>query len=433
MPLDFVPMTRRVMVDGQEKAAALATLTKVVFDEKTGKSLDTLLSEMGGGSCGGFTLEKLWENPKPSEAFAAQDISLDCTGFSFFIMQTRYRSVNAISYSYVCFPGANMISSTVINTGDDKFYAVNRKVTFDTDKVSVGLAVAGFQGSCIDTPDNMIPVSIYGVKTSPAFGTGSAITWDDIYPVGSYYYSGDAEFDPNTAFGGTWEKVAENLALRQASTGHAVGSAFGEAEHVLTADEMPEKAYYYTVAAPTSSGQFGNGRNCAVGTNGNQNGSGTGAALTKYNLDTGRTSGQEQAPIDICGPSLAVNIWHKTANGGKVVGQNKGGFSYSTEEQWTGEYWIDGKKIYRKVLAGNENGATSANISIEGVDTMIEMSGLISDSADTNPGLPINAYGNSNLYAFTFFSRGSNRITMSVNGWKIYKYNLLVKYTKATE
>lgn len=107
--------------------------------------------------------------------------------------------------------------------------------------------------------------------------------------------------------------------------------------------------------------------------------------------------------------------------------------TYSTEEQWTGEYWIDGKKIYRKVLTGNGNGSTSLNFSAESVDTMIEISGLISDSADTNPGLPINAYGNSDLYAFTFFSRGSNRINMSVYGWKIYKYNLLVKYTKATE
>lgn len=26
-------------------------------------------------------------------------------------------------------------------------------------------------------------------------------------------------------------------------------------------------------------------------------------------------------------------------------------FKYSTSEQWTGEYWIDGKKIYTKVVA----------------------------------------------------------------------------------
>lgn len=25
-------------------------------------------------------------------------------------------------------------------------------------------------------------------------------------------------------------------------------------------------------------------------------------------------------------------------------------FKYSIEEQWTGEYWLDGKKIYSKVI-----------------------------------------------------------------------------------
>ena len=29
------------------------------------------------------------------------------------------------------------------------------------------------------------------------------------------------------------------------------------------------------------------------------------------------------------------------------------GFHYSTEEQWTGEYWIDGKKIYTKTFIGS--------------------------------------------------------------------------------
>lgn len=84
-------------------------------------------------------------------------------------------------------------------------------------------------------------------------------------------------------------------------------------------------------------------------------------------------------------------------------------------------------------MTGNGNGSVSVNVSVENIDTMIEISGLFSDSADANPGLPINAYGNSSISAFTFFSRGSNRIIMSITGWKIYKYNLLIKYTKATE
>ena len=35
---------------------------------------------------------------------------------------------------------------------------------------------------------------------------------------------------------------------------------------------------------------------------------------------------------------------------GNVVRRKDVYFKYSTDEQWTGEYWIDGKKIYCKVV-----------------------------------------------------------------------------------
>lgn len=35
----------------------------------------------------------------------------------------------------------------------------------------------------------------------------------------------------------------------------------------------------------------------------------------------------------------------------QVEGRNIANFTYSTEEQWTGDYWIDGKKIYTKTVA----------------------------------------------------------------------------------
>lgn len=35
---------------------------------------------------------------------------------------------------------------------------------------------------------------------------------------------------------------------------------------------------------------------------------------------------------------------------GNVVRKKDVYFKYSTDEQWTGEYWIDGKKIYAKVI-----------------------------------------------------------------------------------
>ena len=36
---------------------------------------------------------------------------------------------------------------------------------------------------------------------------------------------------------------------------------------------------------------------------------------------------------------------------GNVVRKKDVYFNYSTDEQWTGEYWIDGKKIYCKVVS----------------------------------------------------------------------------------
>lgn len=38
---------------------------------------------------------------------------------------------------------------------------------------------------------------------------------------------------------------------------------------------------------------------------------------------------------------------------GNVVRKKDVYFKYSTDEQWTGEYWIDGKKIYCKVILVN--------------------------------------------------------------------------------
>ena len=37
-------------------------------------------------------------------------------------------------------------------------------------------------------------------------------------------------------------------------------------------------------------------------------------------------------------------------------------FQYSTEEQFTGEYWLDGKKIYTKTIVANSEAKTSVLI-----------------------------------------------------------------------
>ncbi len=46
----------------------------------------------------------------------------------------------------------------------------------------------------------------------------------------------------------------------------------------------------------------------------------------------------------------------------QVEGRNIANFTYSLEEQWTGEYWLDGKKIYTKTIQSTINLFASGNV-----------------------------------------------------------------------
>lgn len=61
---------------------------------------------------------------------------------------------------------------------------------------------------------------------------------DMIYPVGSVYISFNNEADPSVLFGGTWERI-RNRFLWAATENGVMGETGGEAEHTLTASEMP--------------------------------------------------------------------------------------------------------------------------------------------------------------------------------------------------
>ena len=54
-------------------------------------------------------------------------------------------------------------------------------------------------------------------------------------------------------------------------------------------------------------------------------------------------------------------------------------FKYSTEEQWTGEYWIDGKPIYTRVLQASTNGWRSATFAhgIEDIGNYRTIGGIV--------------------------------------------------------
>ena len=156
-----------------------------------------------------------------------------------------------------------------------------------------------------------------------------------------------------------------------------------------------------------------------------------------------RTTGGGQAHNNI-GPSLAVNIWHKTANGGKVVGQNGGGFSYSTEEQWTGEYWIDGKKIYQKTIVQSITSASSS-IDISNLDSetawLDERSSYIKmvlSNGTTIVSLPVNGFAKDNYSTYAEVIKSATGDTINCIVGSLLLANQLtayysLRYTKTTE
>ena len=126
---------------------------------------------------------------------------------------------------------------------------------------------------------------------------------DAVYPIGSLYMSVNAA-DPNTLFGGTWERLKDRFLLAAGDT-YAAGTAGGEAAHMLTIKEMP--SHNHSLSDP-------------IDKNSIKLGSMTGDAnwaLTKraasydYNLTTNNTGGG--AAHNNMPPCLTVYMWKRTA------------------------------------------------------------------------------------------------------------------------
>lgn len=69
---------------------------------------------------------------------------------------------------------------------------------------------------------------------------------DSIYPIGSFYYTTDVDFDPNTTFGGTWELLDEGVVIVTAGENHPVSneSVDGGSETVtMTESQMPSHTH----------------------------------------------------------------------------------------------------------------------------------------------------------------------------------------------
>ncbi len=129
---------------------------------------------------------------------------------------------------------------------------------------------------------------------------------DLIYPVGTYYETSEINFNPNTAWGGTW--ILENdgtvLVSKSSTTGSkfnaTVGTIVGEEENTLTIDKIP--SHNHGILWGSKTGDY---YARAIASNVND----TSSQIT---YDTVKESGGGQ-PHNNVQPSKIANRWHRTA------------------------------------------------------------------------------------------------------------------------
>ena len=119
-----------------------------------------------------------------------------------------------------------------------------------------------------------------------------------LYPVGSIYMSVNAT-NPAELFGGTWERLKDRFLLA-AGDSYAAGSTGGEAEHILTVNEMPSHTHTVRIGWSNTPGW---GLTASTGSDTN--------AVVDAGTTTGATGGDE--PHNNMPPYLAVYMWKRTA------------------------------------------------------------------------------------------------------------------------
>lgn len=121
---------------------------------------------------------------------------------------------------------------------------------------------------------------------------------DKIYPVGSVYISVN-DTNPSELFGGKWARIKDTFLLASGSK-YSGGSTGGEAEHTLTADEMPSHNHMLKIYNHNNSGTVKN-VNRSVWT------SQTDAGAKLDTEPTGNGVAHNNMP-----PYLAVFMWKRT-------------------------------------------------------------------------------------------------------------------------
>lgn len=122
---------------------------------------------------------------------------------------------------------------------------------------------------------------------------------------------------------------------------------------------------------------------------------------------------------------------------GKVLNDTKKDvFTYSTNEQWTGEYWIDGKKIYTKTLnigALPNNNVKTMDLGYAATDVcVIDFKGFARGSSGLTLFFPHSA-GNTQEPIQVYFNADGQVAVRTYNDRSAFTSYVTVKYIKINE
>lgn len=120
-------------------------------------------------------------------------------------------------------------------------------------------------------------------------------------------------------------------------------------------------------------------------------------------------------------------------------------YKYSTDEQFTGEYWLDGKKIYTKTVKYNANGSTNINTNVDlgisssnvneiWIDFQNSFVYFESDKC-SGPLFTVSKSGWYGIYAYLLnLNAGNINLNIQANSnTKVNRVYITVKYTKTTD
>lgn len=113
-------------------------------------------------------------------------------------------------------------------------------------------------------------------------------------------------------------------------------------------------------------------------------------------------------------------------------------FQYSTSEQFTGDYWLDGKKIYQKTIQWTSLAVGKSTIALNtpNILNVVDYS-IIAKSSGSSLFYKIPsvyyASGSAGTFYDTYFSMGVDNITaFNSTSWSGYTFYATIRYTKTT-